>query len=275
MNSSVTVSVRTLVATGVALAALVAAYLLGATGGGTPARAASPSAPPGVAAAGVAAGSGGVRTLSVTGRGEVTAVPDRLGFRVAVAVTRPELADALTSSSRTLRRVLAALTPYGVRRADVQTTGLSMDPVYDYPRYGPPTLRGYRVSQRAAVLVRDLAQGGRAVSAAVAAGGNRVRVDGIRLQVGDPEAALARARDAAVADARARAERYAAASGQTLGAVLTLREVSPARRAADHGSWGVVRSAADAPVPALPVRAGRTDVGVSVQVVWEFGGSAR
>ena len=119
-----------------------------------------------------------------------------------------------------MERVLAALDDQGVEEADVQTTGLQMYPEYDYPSYGPPVLTGYRVTQRARVVVRELAQGGEAVSTAVETGGNGVRVTDIRLGVSDPEAALGRARDAAVEAATAKAEQYAAATGQTLGEVL-------------------------------------------------------
>ena len=76
-----------------------------------------------------------------------------------------------------------------------------MSPVYDYHEYDPPTISGYRVSERARVLVRELKEGGAAVSAAVAAGGNDVRVGDIRLLVGDTDAVMAKARDAAVAEA--------------------------------------------------------------------------
>ena len=88
-------------------------------------------------------------------------------------------------------RVLTRLDQLGVRRSDVQTTGLQMNAVYDYHAYGPPTLRGYRVSQHAEVLVRDLARGGRAVTAAVDTGGNDVRVGDIGLRIADTDSLLA------------------------------------------------------------------------------------
>lgn len=268
MKRNVTVSVRSLVtgvaATGVLALALVTAYLLGsAGGGGSPARAAAPQES--------TAGTMPARTLTMVGRGTAVAVPDQLSFALSVGVTRTELETALADASRTMARVLAALTPYGVQRGDVQTTGLSMFPVYDYHSSGPPTLRGYRVQQRAAVLVKDLEQGGKAVTAAVDAGGNAVRVRDIRLKVGDPEAVLEQARDAAVAQAQAKAEQYAAAAGQELGDVLTLREVGSAKRATIRsGVMNLDAVYGRAAKAALPVRAGKRDLAVTVQVVWEF-----
>lgn len=263
MNGNVTVSVRSILLAGLVALALVVAYLLGSgSGGGTPAQAAeqqTDATPP--------------RVLTMTGTGDATAVPDELSFGLGVTVTRTDLGAALDAASATTERVLGALAKYGVAKADVQTTGLSMTPVYDYHPYDPPTIRGYRVTQRASVLVKELKNGGEAVSAAVAAGGNDVRVSGLRLLVGDPEAATGRARDAAVAEARAKAEQYAAASGQTLGEVMTLREVhvKPLPTPANQHSLlrGMTYDAAALP-KAMPIRAGKERTTVTVRMVWSL-----
>ena len=260
MGGKVSVSVRSIVVTGVLLVGLVAAYLLGAAGR---------SAPPASAAR---AEAGTPHTLVMAGTGSAIAVPDRLSFSLGVGLTRPALDTALGDTNRLMARVLRSLSPYGVERADVQTTGLQMYPVYDYHQYAPPTIRGYRVSQQASVLVKELAQGGRAVSAAVTAGGNAVRVSNISLRVGDPEATMKKARDAAVVQATAKAEQYAAATGQELGDVVSLREVHASPRNVSRSfGYQSLRGVTDtAGLAALPVRAGRDRLGVTVQVVWQF-----
>lgn len=263
MDRTVTVSIKGLLVTALALLALVTAYLLGGGGGTTvlPAQAApEQSAAPEKA-----------RPLRMVGTGRATVVPDQLGFTLSVTDKQPELDRALANSSVTMKRVLAALEEYGVRAADVQTTGLQMYPEYDYQAYGPPVLTGYRVTQRAQVRVRELAQGGRAVTVAVETGGNGVRVTDIRLGVADPEAALDRARDAAVAEATRKAEQYAVATGQALGDVLALRELGDAdrgRRDVELGYLSSQRAAFD--TRALPVEAGKDELAVKVQVVWAF-----
>ena len=264
MSSTVTVSVKGLLLAAVVLLALLAAYLLGGAGGTTPAPAGAAAAPEQPQAAG-----GDVRTLRIIGAGEATVVPDQLTFSLSVTSKRLELDAALASSSATMRRVLGVLEDLGVRPADVQTTGLQMHPEYDYPDYSPPVLTGYRVTQRAQVKVRELADGGKAVSAAIEAGGNGVRVGDIRLGVSDPEAALGKARDAAVGAATRKAEQYAAATGQSLGAVLGLREVGGGAGAQPQKVLSYQAAARDA-LAAMPVRAGRDDLSVKVEVVWAF-----
>ncbi|WP_344150448.1 SIMPL domain-containing protein [Nocardioides koreensis] len=265
-EKTVTVSVRGILLAVVVALALLSAYLVGNAGnGGSPAQAAAPVAP---------ADDAHPRTLTMAGTGEGTAVPDQLSFDLAVGLMRPDLDTALSDASRVMDRVLASLEDLGVAKGDVQTTGLSMYPVYDYHQYSPPTIRGYRVTQRASVLVKELEQGGRAVSTAVATGGNAVRVSNIRLRVGDPDAAMKKARDAAVAEARTKAEQYAAAAGRELGDVVTLREVSAPRRADVAEGYllqngrGVMDLAAAKP---MPIRTGKDRLTVTVRVVWQLG----
>ncbi|WP_162260720.1 SIMPL domain-containing protein [Nocardioides sp. Root224] len=254
------VSVRSLLLVGLVLAALVIAYLLGGAGGGGSTAEAADEATPAPAEK---------HELTMTGTGDASAVPDQLSFALAVNLTRPDLADALDAANRAMSRVLASLKVHGVEKGDVQTTGLSMDPVYDYPNYGPPVLRGYHVSERARVLVDDLKDGGAAVTAAVAAGGNDVRVDDLQLLVGDTDAVMEKARDAAVAEARTKAEQYAAASGEDLGDVVTINEVrakplpTPVEQYADLGA-ALDRAAS------VPIRAGRDEASVTVRIVWDL-----
>ncbi len=214
-------------------------------------------------------------TITMTGTGEATGVPDQLAFSLAVTRKADDVGTATDQTSATMRRALAALAKEGVLRKDTKSTGLSIDPEYDYPSYGPPVLTGYRVRQSASVLVRDLRSAGKAIAAAVQAGGNAVRVSGIGLRIGDKDALLADARDEAVKAATAKAQQYAEATGQPLGRVLTVKEGSVAARVPQpqvNEVYGRVASLDTAALKALPIRAGRTDLSVRVTVVWRFDG---
>ncbi|WP_121251037.1 SIMPL domain-containing protein [Nocardioides ferulae] len=260
-DGTITLSIRGVAVTALAVLALATAYLIGDAGGdGAPAQAAPENS---------TSETGAPRVFTMRGTGEATAVPDQLEFTLTVTALRPSLDAALDSTSATAEKVLGVLGEHGVERRDVQTAGLSMTPEYDYPSSGPRVLRGYRVTQRSTVLVDELRDGGAAVSAAVDAGGNEVRVGDLRLRVGDPEEVLEQARTAAVEEATAKAEQYAAASGQQLGEVVTLREIAPGGRSPRdvvrelNMSYGAMDAAR-----ALPIRAGREELGVTVEVVW-------
>jgi uncharacterized protein YggE len=262
MRGDVTVSVRSILLAALVGMALVTAYLLGGHGGGvTAAASAAPQDQD---------DRQGRRVVTMVGTGEASAVPDQVSFSLTATAQRLDLDDAMTASSATMRRVLAELGDHGVERSDVQTTGLSMNPVYEYHSFDPPTLVGYRVTQRATVKVDELTRGGPAIGAAVEAGGNGVRVSNIRLGLSDPETLLEKARDAAVESATDKAEQYAAATGQSLGDVQSVREVgrpTPRYQGQELGyAPAALRDAALSKV--LPIRAGKEDLDVRIQVVW-------
>lgn len=262
MRGNVTVSVKSILLAGLVGLALVTAYLLGGQADAVNVPANAAPGEPGVEA--------DRRMVSMVGTGEASAVPDQISFTLSATARRLDLDDALAASSATTRRVLAELGKHGVEKSDVQTTGLSMYPEYEYHAYEPPTLVGYRVTQRATVKVDQLARGGPAIAAAVEVGGNGLRVSGIRLGIGDPDAVMQRARDAAVESATAKAQQYAAATGQSLGDVVSIREVGrPAQSRPQELSSFRTIAAADA-MKALPIRAGKDELQVRIQVVWAF-----
>jgi uncharacterized protein len=256
MRSTVTVSTRSIAFTAAVTIAIIAAYVLGsAQPGGSPAIATEGSS------------SGDTPGLVMTGTGEAAGVTDQLVFSLSVHTSASDVSTALGSANSAMRRVLDALSDQGVARKDVQTTGLSINPMYDYSGSGPPVITGYGASQSISVLVRSLPDAGSVIATAVDAGGNAVRLDGLRLQIGDKNALLHKARDDAFAEAKAKAEQYAAASGRQLGDVTSVREMHTTRRISPAYAAEALGSADLAKVH---IRPGSADLKVTVSVVWSF-----
>lgn len=260
MGAVLTVRIRSILTAAVVLAALLAAYLVGAAGR---------SAPPAHAAETAPGDPGAVRSIVMVGAGEVTAVPDQLSFGLSVQTKSPDVASALDDANATMRRIQSVLRGHGVARRDVQTSGLSIRPVYDYDGDGPAVITGYAVRESVGVLVRSLGDSGEVIAAAVEAGGNAVRLHGLRLRVGDEEALLRAARDDAVAEATAKARQYAGATGQRLGDVLSLEEVG-ARRPGPVLLRSAPSALDAAGVSDVPIKAGSSKLGVTVRITWAF-----
>lgn len=262
MDRKLTVDVKSVLIAGLVLLGLLVAYLLGSADDG-----------PGTAAVAVEQTDDQPRTVVMTGTGKASVVPDQLSFSVSVNITRPDVSDAMEASNQAMARVLASLKDYDVTKKEMQTTGLSIDPVYRYYNYAPPEITGYRVGQSARVTVKDLAKAGKAITATVRAGGNAVRVRNISLGIGDRDAVLEEARDLAVEQATAKARQYADTTGQALGDVLSLKEVraTQPRNYPYFQSAYLTRSAMDlGGTAAVPIRAGEENLSVTVQVVWSF-----
>jgi uncharacterized protein YggE len=238
--------------------ALLAAYFVGSLhdGGGTTAAAAAEDAT-----------SPDTPTIVMTGTGEAIGVPDQLRFSVAVEADGSDVSVALDQANATTRRVFNALEANGVKHDDLQTTGLSIHPNYDYSGEGPAVIIGYSASERLTVLVDSLTGSGKVLSAAAAAGGNAVRISGIKLQVGDKDALMKKARRDAIDEAMTKAKEYADAAGRELGDAISIREVNatsvrPVPLAFDSAS--AFRDAS------VPIRAGTAPLKVTVAVVWTF-----
>lgn len=240
----------------VAALAVVTAYALGTTGRST----ASASTPPTDAPE---------RTMTTSGQGTVTGIPDELSFSVAVTQTQADVSTALAGTSARMRAVLHSLAGLGVRPKDVQTTGLHVGPHYSYSG-GSAHITGYTVTQRARVTVKDIGRGGKAVGVATRAGGNDVRISSVSLDISDRDALLEQARKAAVRDAMVKARQYAAVSGQRVGRMMSLVEV----RTAAPRPRAIFNRAAAQPAGleglSVPLRVGRQGLDVRVKVVWSL-----
>ena len=163
------------------------------------------------------------RTITVVGTGRASVQPDLADLRLGVTITAPTVESARSANSSTLAAVIDRLKATGIADRDLQTSIVSVSPQYDYSREGaPPRLAGYTFSNLVAAVVRDIERVGEAIDAALTAGATNV--DHIAFRVADQSAAEREAREAAVADARVKAETFAGAAGVTIEGVAAIVE---------------------------------------------------
>jgi len=206
--------------------ALTVVYVLGAArSGGAPAAASTftgasyvtstqPSTVPAIGGPGI----------NVGGTAKVAGTPDTLRLDASVVATASSVSEALASANRSAAAVQKSLIDNGVQKQDLQTSGLSIQPEYDYPNNAAPRLKDYQVSESISAKLRDLGRAGDAIGKAVTAGGKAIRVNGISLDLEDTGALVSSARDQAFANAKAKAEQYATAAGRSLGDVVSIAE---------------------------------------------------
>lgn len=161
------------------------------------------------------------RTVTVSGSGEVAAEPDMAHVTLGVEARKPTMAEARTSVSATVDRVLALTRDLRIDPKFVNATRVQVQPEYSWnEKDRKRVLLGYLVSRQVQVELRDLEQLGTLLERAVDAGVNQVNDP-----VLDSSRRKALERDAmakAVEDARLNAETLARAAGAKLGAVRTL-----------------------------------------------------
>ena len=163
------------------------------------------------------------RTVTVTGSGRVAVRPDLADLRLGVTITAPTATGAREESARVMHEVISGLKALGIEDRDLRTSIVSVSPAYDYSaNTGTPKLVGYTFTNLVAAVVRDVERLGDAIDAALTAGATNV--DHLAFRVDDPSEAERGAREAAVADARAKAETLARAAGVSIGGVAAMVE---------------------------------------------------
>ncbi len=200
-------------------------------------------------------------TLSVTGQGEAKAAPDEATLSAGVVTAGRTAAYALAANARAMNAVMATLTRAGVAQKDIQTSGFSVEPQYtDATAKNPARLTGYRVTDDVAVRVDDLDHLGATLDALVSSGANSIGDIGFGLK--DPKPMMAQAREAAVADAIARAQALAKAAGVTLGPILSINDGAqePIRVSAFTGNMAA----------ATPIAQGENTISAVVTITWEI-----
>lgn len=206
----------------------------------------------------------GMRQVTVVGNGESRVAPDIATVQIGVETAAPTTQEALAQNSSQANAIIEQIKQLGVAEADIQTSGFNISSNYDTDGR---TISGYTVSNMVSVTIRDLAQAGALLDQVVQAGANRIY--GVSFGLSDPKAAQIQARDAAMADARARAEQLARAGGASIGQVLVISEnigsapVMPLPMMADARMEQGVGSAA-------PVQAGEQIISGQVQVTFEL-----
>lgn len=203
-------------------------------------------------------------TITISAEARVERAPDLAEMSAGVVTQASTASQASRDNAARMTAVIAALGRAGVRGADVQTTGLSLQPQYDYQDRRAPTLTGYQATNVVTVRLRDLTRAGTTIDTLVAAGANQV--NGPTFVVEDTDAALDAARTAATAKARARADLYARALGTRVRRVVQLTEGGGERPPMPLARM----MASDAMAESTPIAPGRVQLAVTVTITAEL-----
>jgi len=161
--------------------------------------------------------------ITVIGVGSVHVVPDLARVRGGVTTRAKTVKEASEANAKLMSTIMAGLVASGIAQKDIQTARFSIQPVYVPAQPGvEPRLSGYSVANHVEVTIREISKVGDVLDQLVNAGATDV--GNIEFLHSDPSKVLDQAREAAVADARHKAELYARAAGVNLGRVLSITE---------------------------------------------------
>lgn len=218
----------------------------------------------GIGAHGAAAATSGV---SVQGTGTVKVTPDTVRLNAVISfvgATNSAASKAVSTSAAAFR---AALRAQKVAAKDIQSQNLTIYPEYTWTQEKGQELKGYRASQSFTVLIRDEANAGAIIDAAVEAGGDNIQVSGVTPIVLDIDDAQDAAREKAVAKAKKKASAYAKLLDFDLGKILWVSETSSAY---NPPIYAMAKASAESASAPTEIDLGEQDVTVTVDVRWSI-----
>jgi uncharacterized protein YggE len=218
---------------------------------------------------GAALMAGTTTRVAVSGDSLVQARPDTATISVAVVTQAQTALAAQQDNARRSEAMVRALKPAAGAGAEVQTSGYTLQPQYNYREGQPPLIRGYEARNTVSVTLGDLTKVGPVIDAATGAGANTIDNLSFTLRRDQP------ARDQALAEATREALRKAQVMAQALGGrvgrIIEVQEASSGRPVplykAEMASLGRVSSET---MQATPVEIGTLDIRAQVQLVAEI-----
>lgn len=240
--------------------------------------------------------------IHVSGEGEATARPDRMRLNLGVEAKAETLEVAMKDNVARMTTLRDALLKLGVKEEDLKTGQFSIAQVREpitvtvaspevqttkAPAPQAGTKRGkmvptdialpqpmhteerwierYVVNNTLEVTYSELERAGELITAAVSAGANNSW--GLEFEVKDKKPLEKTAREAALKDARERAEQIAKSMGVTLGRVLSVTDGASGESGPVYGP--MMKMAA---MEAMPIMSGQSELRMQVRVVYAIEG---
>lgn len=205
-------------------------------------------------------------TISISGEGKVTGVPDIATIDVGLTTEKADVQSAQRENTQKMNRLIANLKNLGIGSKDIQTNYYNIYPQYDWPN-GKQVLRGYQVTQSVIVKIRNLSTIGDILAAAGEGGANQV--SGLSFNIDDPEALRQEARIKALENAKEKAGALAEVVGVKLGKIVSFSESSSTPSVA-YKSMEALGLGGGGAVPTPTVEAGSMDIVIDVTVSYEI-----
>nr|WP_314808311.1 SIMPL domain-containing protein [uncultured Selenomonas sp.] len=210
---------------------------------------------------GAASAEEAVPTLTMNGVGSAQIAPDMAEVTLGVVTEAKDAARAHADNAAQAARVQNAVKALGIAERDIQTTRYDFEPVYDVKDNGRSVTTGYTVTNAVVVKVRNLANVGKVIDAALANGANRV--DSLEFSASDPSAAKSAALADAARDARSKADAVARALGVRIVRVLNVYADAQSHTPRNYMPMMMAKEAYDA---ATPIAAGELSYEASVNI---------
>ncbi len=227
----------------------------------------------------VGSGLNATNVISVNGKGEVEKSPDTAKISFSIRAEKKDLKAGQDEVSGKIDTIKKELIAAGIEEKYIKTDSYTSYPQYDYPQnpcYGgicktsTPTLRGYEVSHSITVSIKDLTK----VDAVLGVLGTNGVTDmnGPNFGFEDDKAVAREAREMAIIDAKAEADKLAKTLGVKIVRIVSFSENGaggyPVPMYASRDALMAQAGKAEGANPVVPV--GVNKVESNVTIVYEI-----
>lgn len=160
--------------------------------------------------------------VNVNGVGEVKLEPDEVVINLGVEMREKTLEQARKQTDSKAAAIIAYLRKQGVDPKDIQTSYVSLQPIYTVSEYGKANPDFYLAQKSMTIVVKKLNKFDELLSGLYDNGVNRI--DGIHFRVTNLEKHKAEARKRAIADAKQKATAMTSELGAKVGKVYAINE---------------------------------------------------
>ena len=218
-------------------------------------------------------------TISVSGEGEVSAVPDIAKFSFTVKEEAKTVSMAQKKATEKMNNAIDFLKKSGVEEKNIKTTGYNIYPRYEWQNkassnYPHPdkkrVLIGYEVSQNISVKLKDIDKAGEILAGI---GSLEVtNVSGLNFEIDDEDALKRQARKQAIEKAKTKAKELAKDLGVNLVRIVNYSS-SEGNLYSRYGVMEMTKAsgidmANEIPSPEIPI--GENEIKITVNITYEI-----
>ncbi|WP_066555463.1 SIMPL domain-containing protein [Croceicoccus bisphenolivorans] len=200
---------------------------------------------------------------------QVMGDPDKAMVGAGVTTRAQTAVAAMQQNATQMDAVLKKLKALGVPDNRIQTSGITLNPQYQYNNSTQqPRFLGYDATNTVSIELRDLERVGPVLDALVAAGANNL--NGPTWGVVDDTSRKAQARKAAFDQAMAQAREYARMAGYGNVRLLAIEESMGYSQPMYDRAMAIQTNAAPPPPPMTPTRPGQVATTVGLTMKFEL-----
>jgi uncharacterized protein YggE len=205
-------------------------------------------------------------TVSFSADGTVSIAPDIAAISASIVTQAADSKTAQDENSKKTQTVSDFLKKQGVEDKDIKTSSYNIYPQYRYSTTGQSSISGYQVTQSYEIKVRDLDKVSTILDGLVAAGANQV--NNLGLQVDNPDAAQAEARQKAIDAVKKKADQLQDQVGIKLGRIVNFSENSNGYPIPMYAYDAKAQSAGMGGGP--DISTGQNDITVNVTITYQI-----